>query len=359
VTRPARTLYDGLLRALVRRGKPGDADRALAVSELTRARQLKDLLGGGQVASVLEPLALGEALRARLREGEVVAAHHIVPGGLLSIVATREGTQATLAPLDAAAYAEEVRGLRAALADPTSADVGARLAKVGAPLTAPLGALPPTTRRVYVLPDGVLNTIPWAALPLGDGRPLIRACAVAYLPGVEWLLRPERERGARAWSLLALADPVYGPVATEVEGALEVAGAKERAAAGIAPLPETREEAEAIAPLFPGRRTVLLGADAKEGAFKRAPLADFTHLHLATHGVLSTSCRPSPSRRSSSPPRRARTPSSPPPRCRPSRSPPTSACCRRATPARARSSAARASRGSGAPSSSPARRPWS
>jgi hypothetical protein len=102
-------------------------------------------------------------------------------------------------------------------------------------------------------------------------------------------LPEEAERlaqAARAWSLLALADPVYGPVATEVEGALEVEGAKKRAAAGIAPLPETREEAEAIAPLFPERRTVLLGADAREGAFKKAPLADFTHLHLATHGVL-------------------------------------------------------------------------
>jgi CHAT domain-containing protein len=56
----------------------------------------------------------------------------------------------------------------------------------------------------------------------------------------------------------------------------------------LAPLPQTRIEADGIAALVPSdRRTVLLGADAREGTVS-APdfLGRFRLLHFATHGLV-------------------------------------------------------------------------
>jgi CHAT domain-containing protein len=58
---------------------------------------------------------------------------------------------------------------------------------------------------------------------------------------------------------------------------------------GLAPLPGTRREVEAIARLFPpGGATTLLGPDATEGAIqgraRAGKLRDYRFLHFATHG---------------------------------------------------------------------------
>jgi CHAT domain-containing protein len=52
----------------------------------------------------------------------------------------------------------------------------------------------------------------------------------------------------------------------------------------LQPLPESKEEVEAIAHDFPASSTVLLGADATMGRFKRLPLDEYQVLHLALHG---------------------------------------------------------------------------
>ncbi len=52
------------------------------------------------------------------------------------------------------------------------------------------------------------------------------------------------------------------------------------------PLPETRSEVETIAGSFYGAVTLMLGADASESTLKQLDLTPYSHIHLATHGVI-------------------------------------------------------------------------
>jgi CHAT domain-containing protein len=284
-----RTLYRGLLRTLARRGKPGDADRAWAVSELSRARQLKELLASDtarEVASLSQPLDLAKRLRARLKPGQALVGYHLLPKHLLVLTLTQAKSRAVLIPLDTRAFSARVSGLHEALANRRATDVGARLLAVGRVLLRPVAKLLAGKKRLFVLPDGVLHTVPFDVLPGVEGRPLLESLAVTVLPSAETLLRAPRKAASEA-RLFALADPVYPKLSTAAgSGALDVAQAKTRGAKGIPALPETRAEVTAIGGLFKNK-TILLGTDARESAVKGRDLRAFSHVHFATHGVLA------------------------------------------------------------------------
>ncbi len=114
--------------------------------------------------------------------------------------------------------------------------------------------------RLYVVPAGILNLLPFAALLDGD-RPLVEDFAVSVLPAASALGYVRRAMPASP-KLLAIGNPAFG--------------------AGLAPLPAAEAEAQAVAALFPGART-WLGADAKEARLKKE-IAQVDLLHLATHG---------------------------------------------------------------------------
>lgn len=284
-----RTLYRGLLRALARRGKAGDAERAWAISELSRARQLKELLASDtsrQVASLDHPLELAKRLRAGLAPDQALVGYHLLPEHLLVLTLSRAKSSATLVPLDSRAFAARVSALHEALANPASKDVGSRLLSIGSVLLEPVSSLLQGKRRLFVLPDGVLHTLPFDVLPGRNGKPLLESVSVTVLPSAEGLLRAPRKASAEA-RLFALADPVYPQQpATLGAASLEIAQATQRGAKGIPALPETREEVSAIAELF-ARKTVLLGGEARESVVKSTDLSAYSHVHFATHGVLA------------------------------------------------------------------------
>lgn len=114
-------------------------------------------------------------------------------------------------------------------------------------------------RRLLLVPDGVLNYIPFVALPNGS-RYLGDEYSIAYLPSAAALAADESET-SRGLKLLAMA-----PSRTH--------------------LPNTAAEARSIGGLFVGTSQVVSGNGATETLFKQAA-ASYDYLHLATHASLN------------------------------------------------------------------------
>jgi CHAT domain-containing protein/Tfp pilus assembly protein PilF len=117
--------------------------------------------------------------------------------------------------------------------------------------------------RLYVVPHGELNYLPFAALrheTRSGARLLVDDLAVVSLPAAEALVQSV-SRGSSTRPLLALAP-------------------------GRTRLPFARQEVESLAELFPNSREVLVGKDATEARFKQ-DAGRFRVLHLATHGFFN------------------------------------------------------------------------
>jgi CHAT domain-containing protein len=114
--------------------------------------------------------------------------------------------------------------------------------------------------RLFIVADGVLNYVPFSALPIGNGRFLSDQFTLSYLPSAVALTKKRSTEASRK-TLLAMAP----------------AGSQLRNAA---------LEVRDIGRLFPGTSRVVVGKSATETLFKRE--ADrYEYLHLATHGALN------------------------------------------------------------------------
>jgi CHAT domain-containing protein/tetratricopeptide (TPR) repeat protein len=153
--------------------------------------------------------------------------------------------------------------------------------------------------EVFLVADGVLDDLPWQALP--DGA---RGYLVENGPRIH-VLNTERELAetpppSPSRSLLAIGAPDYerdkpAPAPAPPLSAAVVRSAPDPCAAGrlprFDPLPGSGREVEAVAATWraaPGQEaTVLRGAEASEAEFKRRAQGR-SILHLATHGVVTS-----------------------------------------------------------------------
>jgi tetratricopeptide (TPR) repeat protein/CHAT domain-containing protein len=158
---------------------------------------------------------------------------------------------------------------------------------------------------VFIVPDGAINLVSFAALPSGEDGYLVETGPILhYLSSERDLMRAPRGGNGSA-GLLALGGPDYDLEPGVPGGAAVYRGS--RAACGsfqelqFAALPASKLEAEEIASLWeagreegvdaPPKITLLTGAEASEGALKEMA-ADHAVIHLATHGFfLQKDCR--------------------------------------------------------------------
>ncbi len=130
--------------------------------------------------------------------------------------------------------------------------------------------------RLWIVPDGDLSGLPWAALPLDDGRFLLEDREVHVLSSAAKLLAPAVDRGE---GLLTVGGVDYSRSATPpcVEGEFQ-------------PLPGTAEESEALVHLWRRRHRseveTLRGAEATESAVV-SKVSGKRVVHLATHGFFA------------------------------------------------------------------------
>jgi CHAT domain-containing protein/tetratricopeptide (TPR) repeat protein len=182
--------------------------------------------------------------------------------------------------------------------------------RVWDPLTEQIG----DARRVFVVPDGSLSLVPFAALPVGQRSYLLDRGPVIHYLSAERDVVPREQTLPPSGGLLAMggasfddrsvfrgrqrmAAPSSGvqPGAALRGATLPCAGLQSIA---FQPLAGTRQEVRNVSALWPadsGPANMLLGRDASEAAFKRnAP--GHRVLHLATHGFfLNGDCAPSAS----------------------------------------------------------------
>jgi CHAT domain-containing protein len=150
---------------------------------------------------------------------------------------------------------------------------------------------------VLVSPDGVLGTVPFAALPgAKKGTYLIEDLALAVVPvpsAIPDLMKPLDKAARLAPSLLVIGDLRYEP---EEGGAAPRAGEDTRSAPRtgrehFGPLPATRAEILAVEASFKdlfegGASTALRKGGATKAAVRKA-LASVRYAHLATHGYFA------------------------------------------------------------------------
>jgi CHAT domain-containing protein len=141
---------------------------------------------------------------------------------------------------------------------------------------------------MIVVPDGVLNVLPFAALANAQGKYLITTKTVINVPSgtVLDLLRTHAGNqnkidqnkipylGVAAWTQTEDTRPQVVRAITGPERSQ------------LVPLPESKREIEIAANLLPRPDKLLLGADATRTNFLRLPLTQYDVLHLALHGYV-------------------------------------------------------------------------
>jgi len=181
---------------------------------------------------------------------------------VMTFVVTRAAVTARTTPLRLADLNSRIALLRDLAQRPGDDRWLKPAARLSADLVTPLLTDRKLTgiRRLYVVPHGVLNYLPFAVLPIDTapaGSLLIDRYAVTYLPAAATLLQaPDAQPAPR--SLLAMAPA--------------------RSRLRYAP-----DEVRSIDAMFEPNARLLLGAGATESQFKRLA-GGFSMLHLATHG---------------------------------------------------------------------------
>ncbi len=142
-----------------------------------------------------------------------------------------------------------------------------QLASLSRLLLDPVARLLPG-KRLLVVGDGILQTLPFAALPEpGTTEPLVARHEIVTLPSVSVLgvLRQETAgRPPAPRTLWVLASPDFGHA--------------------FKPLPNSGDEARAILDLVPASEgAVVQGREASRETVLGSPLEDFRFLHFATH----------------------------------------------------------------------------
>ena len=175
----ARSFLDAFIEAASDRRPAADAgvDTAGAIA---RARGLRDLLPAVRATQVVENRPIEQVL-------ESVADRHalgyFIAGSRLWLlqIGSASGAEPRLRALDIApeAVAEHVAAM---IADPGDQQAAEALGRA----LLPADVLPPAGRRLYLIADGVLGELPFAALRVG-GQYLVERHALAHIPSLNAL----------------------------------------------------------------------------------------------------------------------------------------------------------------------------
>ena len=163
-----------------------------------------------------------------------------------------------------------------------------------------LGALPAETNRerLIVVPDGILNQLPFDTLRDPTGAFLLESRTISYTPAstVLTVLRTAKVAQAPRHTFLGVGDVPYqnqGHVSSKLEKPSAVGQRIERGFSDtfgttLSDLPQTREEVLSVSKIVGNDGVLLLGPNATETAFKSEPLSDFKIVHIAAHGFSDT-----------------------------------------------------------------------
>ena len=241
-------LFEDMVRLQI--GTHRDPERALDYVERGRARQLGDSLAG----AVVSPLAASE-LRHQVAPGVTLVYYLSLDDRLLAWAVSREDVHFIERPLPAAELARLVTAYRAAVEGRAPADVLRRTsARLHDELVRPFIPFIAPQRALVFIPDGVLQSVPFAGLWDDQaGRYLVEDYAVALAP---------------SGTIFARASAAAGRPRGAAPRALVVGNPRvdRRLWRHLPDLPGAEAEAQEVAALYPGAE-LLRAAAATKGAF--------------------------------------------------------------------------------------------
>lgn len=260
--RSARPVFDDSIGFELDHRRSPRAAFALAERALLAAMPPTRSSGGGSSVSI-------RSLQLGLKEDSTLLIYRALGDRLVLWRIDRDSFELHDLGWILAELRSEIRGFRERVeAGEESADLGSSLYDR---LLGPAAASRPLGRKLFVVPDGPLHGLPFAALSKSrSGHFVLEDHAVSTSPSTTAVLRLSRGRiGNRPPRVLVVADP-------EIDGELF---ALER-------LPAARREAERIERLFP-RVTVLEGREATAGRLVEL-LDSYEILHFGGHAVESS-----------------------------------------------------------------------
>jgi CHAT domain-containing protein len=139
-----------------------------------------------------------------------------------------------------------------------------------------------------MVPDGVLNSIPFEQLLASEADP---APSVTMAPSATVLALMRQRYAPRPTdrAVLAVGGVPYERIASAKVASMTSVGFFDATMPPSLPsLPASADEARAVAALFARTSTLLVGDAATEAALKRQPLGRYEVLHLAAHGFADT-----------------------------------------------------------------------
>ncbi|MEP7011582.1 MAG: CHAT domain-containing protein [Acidobacteriota bacterium] len=218
-----------------------------------------------------------EAMRKQLQAGDAMLVYWLAePRSFLWVVMRDRVEPFVLAPRSKIEPLAKRFADLLASSNPNDVEVGREVGqRLAQEILVPARSALSGTRWIVVA-DGALQRVPFAALPnpaSKEGNPVLERLEVVYLPSATVLaaLRAGVRRSYSLDSLAVFADPVFSG-----DG---------RSPGTLAPLPNTRKEAEAIIDLAKPREILsALGLDANREAVLGARLKPYKILHFATHG---------------------------------------------------------------------------
>lgn len=140
--------------------------------------------------------------------------------------------------------------------------------------------------RLVIVPDGPLNGLPFAALPLpgGSGKLLIDRFTISTSPSLALALSGIPTAQVRAFRIAVVADPVYSLVDRRLATGPEGENARTRGALPLARLPYSAIEARAVVKALSGEDAIVLsGFDATARRVLDLQAQNLRVLHFATH----------------------------------------------------------------------------
>lgn len=252
-------VYDEAVDLLIELGR---LEAALEHSERGRARALVEMLE----SAPLETTTSIDELREVAHRNRMTIVEYVVGERASSVIVLEPSGRlhAHSLALSAAGLAREVAALRQTLS--AAQDARPLLSKLYRELVTPIETLLPADpeQLVTIVPHQSLFLVPFACLLDDSGRYLIQSHTLSYAPALRALRLVTRRR--ESGKVLVVGEP-----------------------SGGSPLPSARDEAVAIAQLFPAKDvTLLLGGQATEASVRNLA-GEARVMHLATHGYVDDS----------------------------------------------------------------------
>jgi CHAT domain-containing protein/Tfp pilus assembly protein PilF len=264
-----------------------DLAKAFEYAEASRSRSLLDSMSEGvQVAGegksrdlpmrpLVEPYSLSE-IQARVSDEARLVEFAVLDDKLLTFVISRSRLQMVEVKISHYDLTDKVNRYRSALEEWSDAnrEAAARLAReLHEALIAPVEPLLEGSHTLHIVPDKVLNRVPWDALISSTGEYLVEDYLVTIAPSATLFAMctdlADQKAGSRTEHLLSVGDPSFDRTAFSK----------------LDRLADARSEAEGIARLYPSS-AVLVGPAAREQEVRddlaRADVAQF-----AAHCVIN------------------------------------------------------------------------